>query len=142
MPQKDLFIAELIFTLTSQVIEDIDPEPARQVEKLPNDCFATQCIIGDYEAFTAIYAEPEVLLSFASAYAHFNVDEDLRDEILGDFLNLNNGRFVVSLSDTLSLECSLSVPEIGPKENNVYYESTYIIPVTFSFGTVNFVFSE
>lgn len=142
MAQKDLFIAELVFTLAGQVQEDIIPSPAYQVDALPDDCYISQCITGDYSAYTALYGDKDALMAFANAYAKFNVEDEIESEILADFLNLNNGGFVVSLSDTLSLECSLTVPNIEKDSPKELQENIYIIPITFSFGTVNFVLSE
>lgn len=142
MAQKDLFLAELVFTLASQVQEDISSSPINPVDSLPDECFISQCITGDYSAYTALYGDDDVLTAFASAYSKFEVDDDIKNEILADFLNLNNGRFAVSLSDTLALECSLTVPIFTPPGERQLLENTYVIPITFSFGTVNFVLSE
>lgn len=143
MAQKDLFIAELIYTLASQVQEDITPSPVFNTTSLPDECFISQKIIGDYTAYTAIYGGSEVMSAFANAYSKFDVEDDIRGEILADFLNLNNGRFAVSLSDTLGIECTLTVPNTEkPDLSCSLMENTYIIPINFRFGTVYFVLSE
>lgn len=142
MAQKDLFIAELVLNLSSQVQEDISPKPAYVADSLPDDCFISQEITGDYKAYTALFGDADVLKAFATAYAKFDVDEEIKNEILADFLNLHNGHFAVSLSDTLSVECSLTVPVFTPPGDRHLSEITYIIPIVFSFGTVNFVLSE
>jgi len=142
MSYKDIFLAELVFSLAEHVSEDVIPQPTIQVQSLPSECHISQQVTGDCSAVTAIFGEHDALAAFASQYAKFEVTDDILGEILADFLNMKNGSFVVSLSDTFEAECSLSVPEFSDGAIVPLLKDTYITPVEFDYGTVNFVFSE
>lgn len=144
MDQKDLYIAELAFNLSRFVQDETIPHPAFTVTNIPNECYLSQKIVGDYNACTALYAPDDVLCDFARAYSKFDLDgyDELTREILADFLNLNNGLFAVNLSDSQEIECTLLPPNTEPGITPALEALTYILPVKFTFGTVNFVFSE
>ncbi len=144
MEQKDLYIAELIFNLSRFVQEETIPHPSMTVSAIPKECYLSQKIIGEYNAFTALYASEEVLCDFARAYSKFEIDgyDDLTREILVDFLNLHNGFFAVNLSDSQEIECTLMPPNTDPDAELDLNMHTYILPIEFDFGTVNFILSE
>lgn len=142
MQYKDLYVTELLQNIKNFVTEGISCKQATSLECIPPACYIIQYVTGEYSAFSGIVAPQEVLNAFAAAYAKFDIDESMTGEILADFLNLSNGRFAVSLSDTLSIESTLSVPEFTPPGNPKGYTDTYCLPVDFPFGTVNFIFSE
>lgn len=144
MEQKDLYIAELIFNLSRFVQDDTVPHPSMTVSTIPKECYLSQKIVGGYNAFTALYGPEDVLCDFARAYSQFELDgyDDLTREILVDFLNLNNGFFAVNLSDSQEVECTLLPPNTDPEHSAELNMHTYILPIEFDFGTVNFVLSE
>lgn len=142
MSYKDIFLAELVFSLAEHVSDEVTPQPTIKVNTLPSECHISQQITGECSAVTAIFGEHSALAAFASQYAKFEVTDDILGEILADFLNMNNGSFAVSLSDTFEMECSLSVPEFSDGAIVPILPNTYITPVEFEYGTVNFVFSE
>ncbi len=142
MSKRDEYIEELKNTLTEFVGEAGSGADLTLVSSLPESCYISQLIIGDYTAATAIYASEDAMLAFAAAYAQFEVSTAERDEIIADFLNMLNGRFAVRLSNTSDTECSLSVPIFTPPEKVKLKETTSVIPFDFSFGKINFVFSE
>lgn len=144
MEQKDLYVAELVFNLSRFVEDETIPQPYIAASALPKECYLSQNIIGDYNACTALYGSEEVLCDFARAYSKFDIDgyDDLTREILADFLNLHNGLFAVNLSDAQKIECTLLPPNTTPGTQPELKSHTYIMPVEFTFGTVNFVLSE
>lgn len=85
----------------------------------------------------------EAAIAFASRY----VDEEFEefDEYVSasmeDFLNLHNGLFSVNMSNDYTVELHLQPPEAH--ENTVLSTEapSYLLPVIYSFGTVNFIFS-
>ncbi len=145
MTRKSLYLAELIFNLNRFVDENITSRPTEIVDKIPDNCYIAQGITGDYNALSAVYAEPSVLTNFAASYSKMELDhyDDIIDELAADFLNLHNGLFLVNLSETENVESTLTPPvsntESGPLKP---LSDTYIMPVDFKFGTVNFVLSE
>lgn len=145
MTRKSLYLAELVFNLNRFVDENITSRPTMIVDEIPESCFISQGIKGDYNALSAIYAEPEVLTSFAASYSKMELDhyDGIINELAADFLNLHNGLFLVNLSETENIESTLTPPVsdsgAGPLK---LFSDTYIMPVDFRFGTVNFVLSE
>ncbi len=145
MSRKSLYLSELIFNLNRFVDENITTRPAETVEKIPENCYISQGITGDYNALSALYAEPKVLTDFAASYSKMELDhyDDIIDELAADFLNLHNGLFLVNLSETENVESTLTPPVsnsgTGPLKS---FSDTYVLPVEFKFGTVNFVLSE
>ncbi len=144
MKRKDMYIAELIFNLNRFVEESVISRPTTIVDSLPDSGLLFQKISGDYSAFTAIYGKPDVMMRFAAEYSKLKVTryDHLCAELIGDFLNLHNGLFVVKLSDAENIESSLEPPIISDNDNYVLNGTTYIMPVEFKFGTLNFVLSE
>lgn len=144
MERKDLYITELIFNLNRFVEEAVVSHHASVVDTLPDEHYLMQKIVGEYKALTGMYGKPEALMKFAAEYSKFEVTkyDDLCNELLSDFLNLHNGLFVVNLSDSENIESTLEPPLKDCSSSLKLYTTTYIMPVDFSFGTVNFILSE
>ncbi len=144
-PRKDMYISELMCNLVRFVEDGATSSPVTVLDALPENCFLSQNIIGDYQAFTALYAEEEVLTKFAATYSKFDLDhyDSIVNELAADFMNLHNGLFIVNLSDTEDVESTLEPPVLEPPgEPFSMHENIYQLPVGFSFGTVNFILSE
>ncbi len=142
MEKKEIYREELIRDLKSMVCDSLREGDIVSLDDIPGSCYISQLIIGDYQALTAIYADDAVLTAFAAAYAKFDVAPEERDEIIADFLNMTNGHFAVRLSNSESVECSLSVPEFVPPGNITLNTDSVAIAVSFPFGEVNFILSE
>ena len=144
MERKELYITALIFNLNRFIEETVISHRTFVADSLPEGTILSQLIVGDYKAVTGLFGEPDALMKFAAQYSKFEVTryDSLCNELLGDFLNLHNGLFVVNLSDSENIESSLEPPEM--KNSGVIHllKTTYIMPVQFSFGTINFVLSE
>lgn len=102
---------------------------------------AAQNITGQYPISSALDMNETTAIAFASRYAGEDFEEI--DEFviasLEDFLNLHNGLFVVNLSNTNSVELNLEPPETI--QNDLYAPDglTYLLPIHYSFGTINFI---
>ena len=145
MTRKSIYLAELIFNLNRFVDENITSRPTEIVHDIPEGCHIAQGITGDYNALSAIYAEPEVLTIFAAKYSKIELDhyDEIINELAADFLNLHNGLFLVNLSETENIESTLTPPVSASNGKPLKaYSDTYVMPVDFKFGTVNFVLSE
>ena len=145
MTRKSIYLAELIFNLNRFVDENITSRPTEIVSSIPEDCHIAQGITGDYNALSALYAEPEVLTIFAAKYSKMELVhyDDIINELAADFLNLHNGLFLVNLSESENIESTLT-PPVSDKSGEPLkaYTVTYVMPVDFKFGTVNFILSE
>ena len=145
MTRKSIYLAELIFNLNRFVDENITSKPTIIVDRIPEGCYITQQIVGDYNAVSALYADPKVLTKFAASYSKMELQnyDGIINELAADFLNLHNGLFLVNLSETENIESTLTPPVSNAMGDPVTsYSDTYIMPVDFNFGTVNFVLSE
>lgn len=142
MSYKDLYFEELEKNLKAYVCEDFTVSDIPSIDDIPDDCKACQHFLGGYSSLTGIYAPLDVLLEFACRYAKFDVELDIRDEVLGDFLNLHNGLVAVKLSNDMAVECSLTVPAMLPDDETKLLSNTYCKAYEFPFGKVAFFVSE
>ena len=140
------YIQKLIQDLLTYVNADISVGEITLVDTFQANKELSQEITGVPAAYSAMDAEEDVLLAFASDYAKFPIEEYdvLAKESLLDFLNLHNGLFVVQLSKLNICELSLSVP----KQNGAFLMTSpatgkiTVIPVTFPYGTIRFLLCE
>ncbi|MEG0805003.1 MAG: chemotaxis protein CheX [Lachnospiraceae bacterium] len=107
-----------------------------------NHC-AIQEINGEFSLFSALDMDVATAVAFASRYVGENFEsyDDYVEASMEDFLNLHNGLFNVNMSNSYSTELSLAPPEMHSIEILSPGPSTYLLPIAFSFGTVNFILS-
>lgn len=104
---------------------------------------SSQMINGSISIQATIDMEENTALSFASRYAgeEFAAFDEYCQASLDDFLNLHNGLFLVNMSNMFDIELGLNPPEAV---NHISYAptgETYYLPIIFTFGTVNFLFT-
>lgn len=106
----------------------------------------SQEITGLPSAYSAVDGEIRALVAFAEGYSSLGIAEydELCKEVLQDFLNLHNGLFVVYLSENNINELSLSVPKSNGQKviTSPLHGKITIIPIDFTYGTVNFLLVE
>lgn len=135
------YIVLLFNNLIRFIGKDFTPHAAKLIDNIPQGHCAYQTITADKPVTSYYLSDNGTLLSFASRYAHEDFPEidEYVEASVEDFLNLHNGLFITTMSNEYKLELALEPPvttdNLTPKENVIYYE----IPVTFSFGTVNFI---
>lgn len=137
------YIQKLLLNIILYVDAEIRLGEIRFCDNYHLEHEASQEIVGVPSAYSALDGNAKVLTAFAESYSNLGIAEfdSLCREALLDFLNLNNGLFVVDLSEHNICELSLGVP----KQSNDYILSSdiqgkiTIIPVTFSYGTINFI---
>ena len=140
------YIRQLLSNIITYVNTDISVNGIEMVEEFFLDKELSQEITGVPAAYSAMDADEDVLMAFAAQYSKMEIPEYdvLAKESLLDFLNLNNGLFVVRLSKLNMCELSLSVP----KQNGAFLMTSpatgkiTVIPVTFSYGTIRFLLCE
>lgn len=141
-----IYIERLIYNIITYVDTNISVGDITVCEHYDVENELSQKIIGIPGAYSCIDASPALLVDFSKLYSGFEIDEFnyLAKEAIVDFLNLVNGLFIVYLSKNNLYELSLDVP----KQNGNYsidnnkYKSITIIPISFSFGTINFLLCE
>ncbi len=124
---------------------DFTPLAPIRCKEFPTQFSVVQHIQGKYSITSAIDMTCAMAIEFASRYAMDSFDEfdEYVQASLEDFLNLHNGLFTVNISNNYSIELQLSPPE-QHEEDIVDLHSdavSYIFPVLFPFGTINFLFS-
>ena len=85
--------------------------------------------------------DEQTAISFASRYAgdEFRSFDEYVSASLEDFLNLHNGLFVVNVSNADSMELDLEPPSTLMNEVYAPEGSTYLLPICYTFGTINFL---
>ncbi len=106
-------------------------------------CSATQKIEGSINISTAIDLDERTGKVFASRYAgeDFPEYDEYCQASLEDFLNLHNGLFLVNMSNLYDIELTLTPPENTSDQLYTPSGDTYFLPIIFTFGTVNFLFT-
>lgn len=143
---SDTFVSylQLLFNNLIRFIgDDFTPLNLIEFEEYAMTLGSSQKINGAYTFATAIDMDEETAIKFASRYAgeSFKSFDEFVAASMEDFLNLHNGLYVVNISNTHSLELSLDPPY---SLSNEMYESggvTYLLPIQFTFGTINFLIS-
>lgn len=140
--------AQYITLLFNNIIrfigKDFTPHEAVRLSIYPTDQCVTQKITGAFSTETAVDMDEASMIAFASRYAgeEFTDNDEFVQASIEDFINLNNGLYVVNLSNESSIELSLEPPtfQTGVKleENTEYFQ----LPITFPFGTVNFIIAK
>ncbi len=114
-------------------------------EEYAADFCIEQKIIGKYSITSAIDMERSVAIEFASRYAtdEFNEFDEYVQASMEDFLNLHNGLFTVNMSNNRNVELQLAPPETHDRDLLEFDPNklSYLFPVLYSFGTINFLLS-
>lgn len=104
---------------------------------------ASQSIEGPVPLGSAVDMDEQTAVTFASRYAgeDFTEFDEYCQASLEDFLNLHNGLYLVNMSNMYNVELTLAPTEIV--NNTLYMKegTTYLLPLIFTFGTVNFLFT-
>lgn len=123
--------------------EDFTTLGIMNLTEVPTNFCISQEVEGSFSFFSALDMEQETAVAFAGRYV--NEEFDTFDEYvrasIEDFLNLHNGLYTVNMSNDYSMELQLQPP--------IAYENTlietgfsfYLLPIMYSFGTINFLFS-
>ncbi|SCP95118.1 chemotaxis protein CheX [Anaerobium acetethylicum] len=138
------YITLLFNNLIRFIGEDFTPFKASAISAYPSNYCVSQVIKGSFSAYTAIDMDRDTFITFASRYAGENFSEfdEYVKASVEDFLNLHNGLFAVNMSNDHSIDLTLNPPI---HENNcIIAPSAFLscIPVSFSFGTINFLISN
>lgn len=137
------YIALLFNNIIRFVGEDFTPFKGKEVSSYSSDFCVSQQVQGKYPAYTAIDMDEETYIRFASRYAaeDFFVNDEYVEASIADFLNLHNGLFAVVMSNENSIELSLTPPVAEHHQDLPLIGDTLCIPITFSFGKINFLLS-
>lgn len=138
--------AQYISLLFNNIIRfigiDFSPQqPVRVSSFPPEGHLVSQNITGEINTSSYYISDEPAVIAFASRYAgeEFTEMDEYVEASIEDFLNLHNGLYITNLSNMYSIELSLEPPatNVPPViDENKKYD---LLPVTFTFGTVNFI---
>lgn len=102
---------------------------------------ASQRIDGGIHAITIIDADASAMIEFASRFTneHLTAEDDYTHTCISNFINLHNGLFAENLSGTEGLKLDLGPHNFRERFDISELSNANVIPVCFSFGTVNFI---
>lgn len=139
------YLTLLFNNLIRFIGSDFTPLTPIRCDEFPTQYAIQQKINGKLNMASVIDMDRSMAIEFASRYAMdtFDVFDEYVQASLEDFLNLHNGLFTVNMSNNSSVELQLNPPEIHEQDLLMFNESTttFLFPVLFPFGTVNFILS-
>lgn len=137
------YLTLLFNNLVRFIGEDFTPLNIITLPEVPTNFCISQEVEGPFSFLSALDTERETAVAFANRYVDEEFDEfdEYVNASMEDFLNLHNGLYSVNLSNDYSLELHLQPP--GTHENTLLTTGfpAYLLPVIYSFGTINFIFS-
>ena len=137
------YLTLLFNNLVRFIGEDFTTLNVMNLSEVPTNFCISQEVEGSFSFLSALDMEQETAITFASRYVNDEFqefDEYVRASI-EDFLNLHNGLYTVNMSNDFSMELQLLPP--APHENILLETgfSFYLLPIMYSFGTINFLLS-
>ncbi|WP_291634808.1 hypothetical protein [Clostridium sp.] len=131
-----LFMRNIIRFIDSEVYTN----KIMKVEKCKTKCAVSQRIKNSINLQTYINAEEKVFALIASRYAEEElsiVDEMTKDSV-GEFLNLNNGLYLVGMSN-VGIELDMESQSVAFDKT---VDSTYVLPIELPFGRMELIIAH
>ncbi len=140
------YIACLFKSIIRFIGDDFTPLEATVINKFENETplnIVTQKFVGNYNAQISIACQDDEYITLAERFSkeEFNEVDDFAKSIVGEFLNINNGLFLVNESNENGTELNLLPQEYYNSSSFELEFPAYCIPVAFSFGEVEFLLS-
>ena len=142
--KNEKVLKEYLALMTRNLIRFIDSEAViSEVIKLEEyECkyTAKQDINGEISLSTFIEADENSFIKFAAKYAEEELTcvDDMAEDSVGEFLNLQNGIFLVNMSN-VGVELEMKSQEVY---SNVKVNDVYKVSVDLSFGKVAILIKE
>lgn len=142
VPSHIIKYLNLLFNnLVRFIGEDFTPlSPSLCPEYATSHC-ASQKLSGKFNAISYLDVTEDTAICFASRYVgdeFLDFDEYVQAS-LEDFLNLHNGLFNVNLSNDESVELQLDPPVYKRDSLICNPTDTVLLPIVYTFGTINFL---
>lgn len=128
-----LFMRNIIRFIDSEIYTN----EIKKVGEYKTKCAVTQKIKNLINLQTYINAEEEVFVKLASIYAEEElsaVDEMTKDSV-GEFLNLNNGLYLVGMSN-MGIELDMEAQLVAFEKT---IPSSYVLPIELPFGKIELI---
>lgn len=136
------YISLLLKNLIRFIGSDFTPLKPELVSEYKSDLYASQEMCGGLDLYTAIDGDSVSFMNFAERFSNdvFENNDEFTQAAVSEFLNLHNGLFAVNMSNEKQLEIEMKAQNIG-KAEMLPIKKAVCLPISFSFGTVNFVLS-
>jgi len=142
--KNENILKDYLALFTRNIIRFIDTEAILseviKVEEYECKFTAKQKISGEVSLSTFIEAEEDSFIKFASKYAEeeLNAVDEMVEASIGEFLNLQNGIFLVNMSNT-GVDLEMTPQEVF---SNIKVNNVYKISVDLSFGKISILIAE
>lgn len=140
-------MSEYVYLLFKNIIrfigDDFTPAEAHGIEGGVSRC-VSQAVKGEnVDAVTAITGTEQALIGFASRFAkeELSANDEYTQACVSEFLNLHNGLYTVNISNDLGTELTLSPQEYSVTKSASELPEACVIPLSFPFGTMEFILS-
>lgn len=133
---------ELLFNNLSQYIgDDYTVLSPSNVSEYPLKFCVLQSMSGPLCINSYLDMTKETSLSFASRYTgeDFSDYNDYVEASIEDFLNLQNGLYIVNMSNDYNMELTLDPPFIAEDGVLLDDNDTFLLPIVYPFGQLNFL---
>lgn len=138
------YLSLLFKNIIRFVGDDFTPLEATIINSINCKSLVSQEIKGAFSAVTVLEADSTPFITFASRFAGEALTEldDFSKASVGEFLNLHNGLFAVNMSNEMEFEIDLEPQTIQSDKLLTFNGIAFCIPISFSFGTVNFILAN
>lgn len=135
-----MFVELLFNNLVRFIGSDFTPIEASEVTEAPIACCVEQDVHGEYAINAYISMDKKTAIKFASRYVHeeFQDYDEYVQASLEDFINLQNGLFIVNISNDSNTELTLGAPEQKTKSPLSFENRTLHFPILYTFGNIDF----
>ncbi len=137
------YLTLLFNDLVRFIGEDFTTLDIINLPEVPVSFCVSQEIEGTFSFLSALDMEQDAAIAFAGRYVDEEFEEfnEYVNASMEDFLNLHNGLYSVNMSNDYSMELHLQPPQSHENTLLATDHPFYMLPVIFSFGTINFLFS-
>lgn len=134
------YVSLLFKNLIRFIGSDFTPMDAHALMGALSAC-AAQRIEGGLHALTVIDADASSMIEFASRFTneHLTAEDDYTRTCISNFINLHNGIFAGTMANEEGLRLNLESQRFYERFDMSELSNACVIPVCFSFGTVNFI---
>lgn len=138
------YMTEYVYLLFKNLIRfigsDFTPMDAHALTEILSEC-VSQRVEGSFSAITAVDADAASIAEFASRFANerLSADDEYVRSCVNEFISLHNELFSASCLGAENVKTGLRRRNFITAPDPSELEGAYVIPVNFSFGTVNFI---
>lgn len=135
------YVTLLFKNLIRFIGDDFTPMEASVIKNFAAEHIVIQKINGKYNAEACIATDSKTYMAFAERFAKesFTEVDDFVNATAGEFLNVNDGLFVVNESNEHGVELTLTPQEFLENGELALSGTAFCIPVNYPFGKLNFI---